>query len=71
VVIVCFWYAFQEVGRRLFLMEGAVEYLNDANWPWIMVKVEPCSVAGMPKRSVLFAIKLARLAQGDEHTYVI
>ena len=52
-------------------MEGAVEYLNDANWPWIVVKVEPCSVAGMPKRSVLFAIKLARLAQGDEHTYVI
>ena len=48
-----------------------MEYLNDANWPWIMVKVEPCSVAGMPKRSVLFAIKLARLAQGDEHKHVI
>ncbi len=48
-----------------------MKYLTNTNWPWIMVSVEPCSMVGMPRRSELFAIKLARLAQGDENTHVI
>ena len=51
--------------------EGAAKYLSNANWPWMMVRLEACSVAGMPKRSVLFAIKLTRLAQGDEYIKVV
>jgi len=36
-----------------------------------MVRVEPCLIARIPKRSVLFAIKLTRLAQGDEYIEVV
>ena len=51
-------------------MVGAVKYLGNTNWRWIMGRVKACWIVGMPKRSVLFAIKLARLAQGDEHIEV-
>jgi len=47
-------------------MEGAVEYLSSTNWPWIMGRAEACLIAGMPKRSVLCAIKPASLAQAQD-----
>jgi len=45
-----------------------LKYSSNTKSPWIMVRVEACSIVGMPKRSMLFTIKLSRLAQGDEHT---
>ena len=45
-----------------------MKYPTNTNWPWIMGMVRPCSIAGMAKRSVLYAIKLPRLVEGDEYT---